>query len=101
EDRPDVFPERVGLLPVVGQRAEDPEPVEGSTTRGCARAALPHRRPPPSSIPRTRLHIEPDTFRDNRSDGRCSDTRGTAEREPLHPAIDATWLAGARQEGTA
>src|SRR5919106_2528463 len=54
EDRPDVLPERVGLLPVVEQRAEDPEPVDRSATRGRAGAALPHRRPPPSSAPRTR-----------------------------------------------
>jgi hypothetical protein len=58
EDRPDVLPERVGLLPVVEQRAEDPEPVDRSATRGRACAALPHRLPPPSSVPGTRLHID-------------------------------------------
>src|SRR6266545_3359351 len=46
EDRPDVFPEGVGLLPVVEQRAEDPEAIEGPTTRGSARAAFRHRPPP-------------------------------------------------------
>src|SRR4029453_10506322 len=50
EDRPDVFPERVGLLPEVEQRAEDPDPVEGPAARGRPRAALAHRRPPPSSV---------------------------------------------------
>jgi hypothetical protein len=46
---------RGGLLPVVEQRAEDPEPVDGSATRGRARATLPHRRTPPSSVLSTRL----------------------------------------------
>src|SRR5918996_2456895 len=91
EDRPDVLPERVGLLPVVEQRAEDPEPVDRSATRGRAGAALPHRRPPPSSVPRTRpqfrcLGLLLDLVQTN-----CKrTTRTSAARTPNRTARDGT-----------
>src|SRR4029453_12598720 len=105
---------QVGLLPEVEQRAEDPEPVEGPTARGRARAALAHRRPPPSSVlcrgylDASRVISEPDP-RDRRSDSSAApepgkevehlevqpDDRGEQApgRIPLHergrPAADA------------
>jgi choline dehydrogenase-like flavoprotein len=45
EDRPHVLPERVGLLPVVEQRAEDPKAVERAATGGNTRRSLRHRSP--------------------------------------------------------
>src|SRR6266511_2678580 len=57
KDRPDVFPERVGLLPVLEQRVEDPEPIDGSATRGRASAALPHRQPPAPACSWSRGYI--------------------------------------------